>query len=239
VYKRQFQYSGEIEPKSVALHWTVGKERDPSPFWNLWIKNKVSCNYLVSIEGKIFDMNTYTSGKPSSPTKIMKSHCTNWANAHTISIEISGGPDASTQLKTSEVTRKRAKELVKALICYYNIDPQSEHAVVGHYEVDKSNPSDVWDFSGVKVTGRRGNRWGKTDPGTAFMAEVREEIKNLDCNAGSGESDKIPEGNYVTPIKSFTTLRSAELTPSKEILISAVRPIRKKSTVSPEVLAPL
>jgi len=156
-----------ITPKIIVLHWTAiptfeksfeAFENSTLPNWRPDIKSvsglNVSSQFLVDLDGKIYRL---------MPERTMARHVIG-LNHCAIGIENVGGTD---EVPLTEAQLKSNIWLVNYLANKYRID-----YVIGHYEYTNFEGHELW------LEKDDGYRTQKTDPGTAFLAAVKEATKS-------------------------------------------------------------
>lgn len=162
------QDSPEIDPKMIVLHWTVIPTFEKSfaafdpvslPNWRPDIKNvsglNVSSQFMIDRDGTIYQLLPETT---MARHVIGLNHCA-------IGIENVGGTD---DLPLTKAQLKSNIWLVRYLEDKYDID-----YLIGHYEYTLFENHPLW------LEQDEGYRTKKTDPGTAFMNDVRKAVKDL------------------------------------------------------------
>jgi len=162
------QDSPEIDPKMIVLHWTVIPtfEKSFAAFdpvslanWRPDIKNvsglNVSSQFMIDRDGTIYQLMPETT---MARHVIGLNHCA-------IGIENVGGTD---HLPLTKAQLKSNIWLVRYLEDKYDID-----YLIGHYEYTLFENHPLW------LEQDEGYRTKKTDPGTAFMNDVRKAVKDL------------------------------------------------------------
>jgi len=162
------QDSPEIDPKMIVLHWTVIPTFEKSfaafdpvslPNWRPDIKNvsglNVSSQFMIDRDGTIYQLMPETT---MARHVIGLNHCA-------IGVENVGGTD---DLPLTKAQLKSNIWLVRYLKGKYDID-----YLIGHYEYTLFENHPLW------LEQDEGYRTKKTDPGTAFMNDVRKAVKDL------------------------------------------------------------
>ncbi|MBU2902011.1 N-acetylmuramoyl-L-alanine amidase [Maribacter dokdonensis] len=162
------QDSPEIDPKMIVLHWTVIPTFEKSfaafdpvslPNWRPDIKNvsglNVSSQFMIDRDGTIYQLMPETT---MARHVIGLNHCA-------IGVENVGGTD---DLPLTKAQLKSNIWLVRYLKDKYDID-----YLIGHYEYTLFENHPLW------LEQDEGYRTKKTDPGTAFMNDVRKAVKDL------------------------------------------------------------
>ena len=162
------QDSPEIDPKMIVLHWTVIPTFEKSfaafdpvslPNWRPDIKNvsglNVSSQFMIDRDGTIYQLLPETT---MARHVIGLNHCA-------IGVENVGGP---VDLPLTKAQLKSNIWLVRYLKDKYDID-----YLIGHYEYALFENHPLW------LEQDEGYRTKKTDPGTAFMNDVRKAVKDL------------------------------------------------------------
>ena len=162
------QDSPEIDPKMIVLHWTVIPTFEKSfaafdpvslPNWRPDIKNvsglNVSSQFMIDRDGTIYQLMPETT---MARHVIGLNHCA-------IGVENVGGTD---DLPLTKAQLKSNIWLVRYLKDKYDID-----YLIGHYEYALFENHPLW------LEQDEGYRTKKTDPGTAFMNDVRKAVKDL------------------------------------------------------------
>ncbi|SDS46059.1 N-acetylmuramoyl-L-alanine amidase [Maribacter dokdonensis] len=162
------QDSPEIDPKMIVLHWTVIPTFEKSfaafdpvslPNWRPDIKNvsglNVSSQFMIDRDGTIYQLLPETT---MARHVIGLNHCA-------IGVENVGGTD---DLPLTKAQLKSNIWLVRYLKDKYDID-----YLIGHYEYTLFENHPLW------LEQDEGYRTKKTDPGTAFMNDVRKAVKDL------------------------------------------------------------
>ncbi|APA65915.1 N-acetylmuramoyl-L-alanine amidase [Maribacter sp. 1_2014MBL_MicDiv] len=162
------QDSPEIDPKMIVLHWTVIPTFEKSfaafdpvslPNWRPDIKNvsglNVSSQFMIDRDGTIYQLMPETT---MARHVIGLNHCA-------IGVENVGGTD---DLPLTKAQLKSNIWLVRYLKGKYDID-----YLIGHYEYTLFENHPLW------LEKDEGYRTKKTDPGTAFMNDVRKAVKDL------------------------------------------------------------
>lgn len=162
------QDSPEIDPKMIVLHWTVIPTFEKSfaafdpvslPNWRPDIKNvsglNVSSQFMIDRDGTIYQLMPETT---MARHVIGLNHCA-------IGVENVGGTD---DLPLTKAQLKSNVWLVRYLKDKYDID-----YLIGHYEYTLFENHPLW------LEQDEGYRTKKTDPGTAFMKNVRKAVKDL------------------------------------------------------------
>ncbi|HAF79068.1 MAG TPA: N-acetylmuramoyl-L-alanine amidase [Maribacter sp.] len=162
------QDSPEIDPKMIVLHWTVIPTFEKSfaafdpvslPNWRPDIKNvsglNVSSQFMIDRDGTIYQLMPETT---MARHVIGLNHCA-------IGVENVGGTD---DLPLTKAQLKSNIWLVRYLKGKYDID-----YLIGHYEYTLFENHPLW------LEQDEGYRTKKTDPGKAFMNDVRKAVKDL------------------------------------------------------------
>tara|TARA_R110000751_G_scaffold126515_1_gene228397 strand:- start:4463 stop:5125 length:663 start_codon:yes stop_codon:yes gene_type:complete len=162
------QDSPEIDPKMIVLHWTVIPTFEKSfaafdpvslPNWRPDIKNvsglNVSSQFMIDRDGTIYQLLPETT---MARHVIGLNHCA-------IGVENVGG---TVDLPLTKAQLKSNIWLVRYLKDKYDID-----YLIGHYEYALFENHPLW------LEQDEGYRTKKTDPGTAFMNDVRKAVKDL------------------------------------------------------------
>lgn len=157
-----------IVPRMVVVHWTVipSYEKTFEVFDKSLLPShrtaiagasplNVSSQYIIDRDGSIYQL---------LPDTIMARHVIG-LNHCAIGIENIGGPK---QPLTKAQLKANAK-LIKKLKKKYPID-----YVIGHYEYTLFESTDLWKEKD------QGYRTQKSDPGEAFMRDLRAKLKGLD-----------------------------------------------------------
>lgn len=164
--------SPEIEPKMIVLHWTVIPTFEDSfkAFNSATLPNSrpdintagalnVSSQFMVDRDGTIYRLLPETT---MARHVIGLNHCA-------IGVENVGGDEGQ------PLTKAQVKSniwLVRYLANKYDID-----YLIGHYEYTKFEDHPLW------LEQDEGYRTQKTDPGTDFMNNVRNAVKDLNFKA--------------------------------------------------------
>ncbi|PCI06823.1 MAG: N-acetylmuramoyl-L-alanine amidase [Flavobacteriaceae bacterium] len=161
------QVEAFIIPKMIVLHWTAIPTFEKSfeafknstlPNWRPDIKSvsglNVSSQFLVDLDGTIYRL---------MPEQTMARHVIG-LNHCAIGIENVGGTD---EVPLTDAQLKSNIWLVNYLADKYKID-----YVIGHYEYTNFEGHELW------LEKDDGYRTQKTDPGTAFLAAVKEATKS-------------------------------------------------------------
>lgn len=162
------QDSPEIDPKMIVLHWTVIPTFEKSfaafdpvslPNWRPDIKNvsglNVSSQFMIDRDGTIYQLLPETT---MARHVIGLNHCA-------IGVENVGG---TVDLPLTKAQLKSNIWLVRYLKDKYDID-----YLIGHYEYTLFENHPLWLEQDEEY------RTKKTDPGTAFMNDVRKAVKDL------------------------------------------------------------
>lgn len=157
-----------IVPRMVVVHWTVipSYEKTFEVFDKSLLPShrtaiagasplNVSSQYIIDRDGSIYQL---------LPDTIMARHVIG-LNHCAIGIENIGGP----KQPLTKAQLKANTKLIKQLKKKYPID-----YVIGHYEYTLFESTDLWKEKD------QGYRTQKSDPGEAFMRDLRAKLKGLD-----------------------------------------------------------
>jgi beta-N-acetylhexosaminidase len=161
----------DIKPKSIVLHWTsimnfeLCHERlkaEEIVAGRAYIEKasllNVSAHFLVNRDGTIYQL---------MPENLMARH-TIGLNYSSIGIENIGGQDN----KEEDLTPEQVEANIKLIRYLKQKYPNIEY-LLGHHEYLKMQDSPLW------LEQDKNYRTAKVDPGAAFMADVRNNIKDL------------------------------------------------------------
>lgn len=219
----------QIKPTAIILHWTAGEYDTPQQLINV-LKSRVDAKYpngravqlTIDKEGKVYQLSKTLETRPMQTVSDQ-----GW-NDVSIGIEIESGSFGNdmtaheNDLLNNEVQFKKVLLVVKELMTKYSIenkvDVSNKKGVFGHFDANAGN----------------------SDPGTNYMAKIRNELSSTSasassistgsspvscvCSAISGSNNAQIAFNYFTS-KGLTVEQSAGIVGNFEVEAPGVDPM--------------